>query len=281
MQRIIDPTASATVVAPPALTGTTGYFGPGVPDVSIATRFRYWYATMLQEELMSILAAAGVVVDTTGTVFNQVATTIQSLIGAIPHGVAVFNTPGAFSFTVPAGVTAIEVELWGGGSGSWASTTTIAGGGGSGGGFARKRITGLMPGAVIVGTIGGGGSAGTTAPLAPTAGGASSFGSGPYLSATGGVVNTTTTTSNPASGNLAGVGSGGDVNFYGDDGAQAVSTQGGMGGSGGGAGSGGPNSGTTGRPGYAPGGGASGAGCPTGAANNGAAGASGSCVVRW
>ena len=86
---------------------------------------------------------------------------------------------------------------------------------------------------------------------------------------------------NPASGNLAGVGSGGDVNFYGDDGAQAISTQGGMGGSGGGAGSGGPNSGTIGRAGYAPGGGASGAGCPTGAANNGAAGAAGSCVVRW
>ena len=175
---------------------------------------------------MSILAAAGVVADTTGTVFNQVLTSIQSLIGAVPHGVAVFNSAGAISFTVPAGVTAIEVELWGAGSGSWASTTTIAGGGGSGGGFARKRITGLTPGAVIPGTIGAGGAAGTTAPLAPTAGGASSFGSGPYLSASGGMVNPTTTTSNPASGNLAGVGSGGDVNFYGDDGAQAVSTQG-------------------------------------------------------
>ncbi len=280
MQRITDPTASATVVAPPALTGTTGYFGPGVPGISIATRLRYWYATMLQEELMSILAAAGVAADTTGTVFNQVATSIQALIGAIPHGAQAFNSAGAFSFTVPAGVTAIEVEIWAGGSGSWASTTTIAGGGGSGGGYARKRIAGLTPGAVIPLVVGVGGAAGTTAPVAPTAGGASSFGAGPYLSATGGVVNSTTTTGNPASGNLAGVGSGGDQNFYGGDGGQGIGTQGGMGGCGPMAG-GGPNSGTTGRPGYAPGGGASGAGCPTSTANNGAAGAVGSCVVRW
>lgn len=229
---------------------------------------------------MSILAAAGVVADTTGTVFNQVLTSIQSLIGAVPHGVAVFNSAGAFSFTVPAGVTAIEVELWGGGSGSWASTATIAGGGGSGGGYARKRISGLAPGTVIAGVIGAGGAAGTTAPLAPTAGGASSFGSVPYLSATGGVVNPTTTTGNPVSGNLAGVGSGGDQNYYGGDGGQGIGTQGGLGGCGPMAG-GGPNSGTSGRSGYAPGGGASGAGCPAGIAYNGAAGAIGTCVVRW
>ena len=280
MQRITDPTASATVVAPPALTGTTGYFGPGVPGVSIATRFRYWYATMLQEELMSILAAAGVAADTTGTVFNQVLTSIQSLIGAVPHGAQAFNSAGAFNFTVPAGVTAIEVEIWAGGSGSWASTTTIAGGGGSGGGYARKRITGLTPGTAIPLVVGAGGAAGTTAPVAPTAGGASSFGAGPYVSATGGVVNPSTSTGNPLSGNLAGVGSGGDVNFYGDDGAQAIATQGGMGG-GAGSGSGGPNSGTTGRMGYAPGGGASGGANPSSTAYNGAAGAAGACVVRW
>ena len=228
---------------------------------------------------MSILAAAGVVADTTGTVFNQVATSIQALIGAVPHGVQMFNSAGSFNFTVPAGVTTIEVAIWAGGSGSWASTASIAGGGGSGGGYARKRITGLTPGAVIPLVVGGGG-AGTTAPVAPTAGGASSFGSGPYLSATGGVVNPTNSTGNPMSGNLAGVGSGGDVNFYGDDGAQAIGSQGGMGG-GAGAGSGGPNSGTSGRMGYAPGGGASGAANPSATAYNGAAGAAGACVVRW
>ena len=159
-------------------------------------------------------------------------------------------------------------------------TRSVAAGGGSGGGFARRRISGLTPGALIAGVIGAGGTAGTTAPLAPTGGGASSFAFGPYLSATGGVVNSTTTTSNPASGNLAGVGSGRDQNFYGGDGGQAIGTQGGMGGCGPMA-AGGPNSGTTGRPGYAPGGGASGAGCPTSTAYNGAAGAAGSCVARW
>ena len=72
MQRITDPTAVATLPPPPALTGTTGYFGPAVPGISAATRFRYWVANMWQEEMMSLLAAAGIAADTTGTVFNQV-----------------------------------------------------------------------------------------------------------------------------------------------------------------------------------------------------------------
>ena len=128
MQRIIDPTAVASLPSPPALTGTTGFFGPAVPGISVATRLRYWFANMLQEELMSILAAASITADTTGTVFNQVLLAIKALISAIPHGVQTFTSTG--TFTVPAGVTAVEVEIWGGGSGSWASTTTISAGGG-------------------------------------------------------------------------------------------------------------------------------------------------------
>ena len=287
MQRITDPTASATVVAPPALTGTTGYFGPGVPGVSIATRFRYWYATMIQEELMSILAAAGVAADTTGTVFNQVVTSIQALIGAVPHGVQTFFSPGSFTFTVPAGVTVVEAEIWAGGSGSWASVSGIAGGGGSGGGYARKRIAGLTPDATITVVVGAGGTAGTTVPVAPGAGGASSFGT--WISATGGSVNSLGTTSVPNLGNIAGGGSGGDLNLSGGDGGQGQSNQGGLVFNLGGYGGDGPlsggilNSGTFGNAGRGPGGGGSGAG--TGAAGttayNGAAGAAGACVVRW
>jgi hypothetical protein len=276
MQRIIDPTAVASLPTPPALTGTTGYFGPAVPGISVATRLRYWFVNMLQEELMSVLAAASITADTTGTVFNQVLLSIQALIGAIPHGVQTFT--GSGTFTVPAGVKAVEMEIWGGGSGSWASTTTISAGGGSGGGYARKRVSGLTPGATIAVTIGAGGAAGTTAPLAPTAGGASSFGS--YCSASGGSINGTSSTSNPANGNLGGVGSGGDLNLYGGDGGQAIGNQGGAGGEGplsGGI----ENSGTTGRTGYAPGGGGSGASSIGGTAYNGAAGAAGLCIVRW
>jgi hypothetical protein len=112
------------------LTGTTGYFGPAVPGISPATRVRYWFVTMLQEELMSILAAASVTADTTGTVFNQVLLSIQALIGAIPHGV--HNITSSGTWTVPAGVTVIEVEVWAGGLGSWASVSGMSGGSGGG-----------------------------------------------------------------------------------------------------------------------------------------------------
>jgi hypothetical protein len=182
--------------------------------------------------------------------FRQVLASIQALIAGVPHGVQSFTATG--TFTVPAGVTAVEVELWGGGSGSWASTASVSAGGGSGGGYARKRVSGLVPGAAIAVSIGAGGAAGTTAGLAPTAGGASSFGA--YCSASGGAINPVNTPSAPSNGNLGGVGSGGDLNLYGGDGGQAIGSQGGAGGDGplsGGV----VNSGTTGRAGYAPGGG--------------------------
>jgi hypothetical protein len=286
MQRIIDPTASATLPAPPALTGTTGYFQPAVPGISAATRLRYWFVNMLQEELMSILAAASVTADTTGTVFNQVLLSIQSLIGAIPHGVATITISG--SWTVPAGVTAIDVELWAGGSGSWASVSGYAGGGGSGGGYSRKRISGLTPGATIAVTIGAGGTAGVSGTTAPGPGGASSFGS--YCSATGGVVNPLGNVSTPSLGNLAGVGSGGDLNLYGGDGGEGGVNQGSVIANNGGAGGEGPlsggivnNAGGVGTAGRAPGGGASGAGSGSSGTTPqaAAAGAAGFCTVRW
>jgi len=288
MQRITDPTAVATLPSPPALTGTTGYFGPAVPGISPATRVRYWFVTMLQEELMSILAAAGIAADTTATVFNQVLLSIQALIGAIPHGV--HNITSSGTWTVPAGVTTIEVEVWAGGSGSWASISGMSGGGGSGGGYARKRMTGVTPGAVATVVIGAGGTAGVSGTTAPGAGGASSFVlGGTTISATGGVVNPLGVASAPSLGNLAGVGSGGDVNLYGGDGQSGMQNQGGLVFNLGGFGGEGPlsggviNSGTTGTIGRFPGGGASGAGSGSSGTTPyaGAAGAAGLCVVRW
>lgn len=284
MQRIYDPTAAATLPAPPSLTGTAGYFSGGVPGISAATRVRYWFLNMLQEELMALLALAGITPDTTATVFTQVGAAIQALIAGIPHGVQTFAASG--SFTVPAGVTAVEVELWAGGSGSWASVSGIAGGGGSGGGYARKRLSGVTPGAVIAVTVGVGGTPGASG-VAPGAGGASSFGA--YCTATGGALNGLNTPSSPSLGNMAGVGSGGDINLYGGDGGAGQSNQGGlvfnMAGYGGeGALSGGVlNSGTTGTPGRFPGGGASGAGSGASGTTpyNGSAGAGGCCIVRW
>ncbi len=288
MQRIYDPTAAATLPAPPSLTGTAGYFIGGVPGISAATRVRYWFLNMLQEELMALLALAGIAPDTTATVFTQVGSAIQALIAGIPHGVQTFAASG--SFTVPAGVTAVDVELWAGGSGSWASVSGITGGGGSGGGYARKRISGLTAGGVATIAVGAGGSAGV-AGVAPGAGGASSvtIGGTIVLSATGGVINPLGSVSAPSLGNLAGEGAGGDINLYGGDGGAGVANQGSVVLNLGGYGGDGPlsggivNSGTTGNAGRFPGGGGSGAG--TGAVGTtayaGAAGAGGLCIVRW
>jgi hypothetical protein len=201
-----------------------------------------------------------------------------------PGGVQVFTSNG--TFIVPAPV--FEVEVWAGGSGSWASVSGVAGGGGSGGGYARKRIVGVAIRTAITVTVGTGGSAGLSGTIAPTAGGPSSFGS--YCSATGGVVNPLGTPSVPSLGNLAGVGSGGDVNLYGGDGGIGQANQGGLVFNNGGFGGEGPlsggvvnNAGGVGTPGRAPGGGASGAGSGSSGTtpSAGAAGAAGLIAVRW
>jgi hypothetical protein len=187
---------------------------------------------------------------------------------------------GNGTFTVPTGVTQAEVEVWGGGSGSFASTQSFASGGGSGGGYARKRITGLVAGQTIPITVGFGGAAGNTSGGAPSAGGTSSFGT--YVSATGGNLNVLASTQDPRNGATpGGFGVGGDVNLTGSAGQGAMLTQGGLGG---GAPMGGcQNSGTWGVQGSFPGGGASGAGTGTNGATpyNGANGAAGLVVVRW
>lgn len=203
---------------------------------------------------------------------------LPSLRPGFGSGLQTFTASG--NFTVPGGVTQVEVELWGGGSGTYASNGTIPSGGGSGGGYARKRITGLLAGQVIAVTVGGGGGGGNTSGGVPSAGGTSSF--GPYVSATGGSLNPLASGSNPQNGATpSGVGVGGDVNMSGSAGQAGVLNQGGLGG---GAAMGGcQNSGTWGLTGSFPGGGASGAGTGANSATsyNGAPGAPGLVMVRW
>ena len=203
---------------------------------------------------------------------------LPSLRPGFASGVQSFTNSG--NFTVPAGVTQVEVEIWGGGSGSFASVPGLASGGGSGGGYARKLITGLFPGQIVPVTVGAGGAAGSTSGAAAGPGGTSSFGQ--FVNATGGSLNYLATTAAPENGATPpGIGVGGDVNFVGSAGQAGIYNQGGMGGASpiGGA----QNGGTTGNAGIFPGGGAAGAG--TGAtlntAFNGAAGGGGLVVVRW
>src|SRR5271165_849267 len=110
---------------------------------------------------------------------------LPSLRPGFGSGVKGFTSSG--NFVVPAGVSQVEVELWGAGSGSYASVPGLASGGGSGGGYARKLITGLVPGQVVPVSVGAGGAAGTTGGTAAGPGGTSSFGQ--LVSATGGSLN--------------------------------------------------------------------------------------------
>ena len=203
---------------------------------------------------------------------------LPSLHPGFGSGVQTFSSSG--SFAVPLGVTQVEVEVWGGGSGSFASVSGLPSGGGSGGGYARKLVTGLTPGQVISVTVGAGGTGGTTAGVVAQPGGASNFGQ--FVSATGGSLNYLASAAAPENGATpGGIGVGGDVNFAGSAGQAGISNQGGLGGASpiGGA----QNSGTTGNVGIFPGGGAAGAGTGSSgtAAFNGAAGAGGLVVVRW
>ena len=203
---------------------------------------------------------------------------LPNLAPGFASGVQVL--PASGSFVVPAGISRVEVEVWGAGAGSFASTSSVASGGGSGGGYARKRVTGLAPGQTIPVTIGLGGAGGTTAGAPAGAGGSSSFGT--YASATGGALNATASISNPQNGATpGGIGIGGDLNLMGSSGQSAFMSAAGIGGA---APMGGmQSSGSVGVAGVFPGGGAGGAG--TGANGttpySGAAGANGLVVVRW
>jgi len=127
--------------------------------------------------------------------------------GAPPHGVQTFTSSG--TFTVPAGVTSIEVEVWGAGSGGVGGSSAS----GSAGGYAWGLYT-VVSGATETVTIGTGGTGyAGSASTSSGAGGSSSFGA--LCSATGGLSVSYVPTSRPVDG---GVGSGGQLNFSGSAG---------------------------------------------------------------
>jgi hypothetical protein len=100
---------------------------------------------------------------------------------------------GNGTFTVPAGVTNITVEVWGAGGGgggrSGSNNTTARGGGG--GAYARSVLQ-VSPGDSFAIEIGQGGTGGVGTNNGQ-AGGASSFGAEPLVSAAGGAAGTSST----------------------------------------------------------------------------------------
>ncbi|QXZ71879.1 DUF2793 domain-containing protein [Agrobacterium sp. S7/73] len=205
---------------------------------------------------------------------------ISGLLTSLARGVGVqsYTTAGTFTWTAPAGVTRVEVELWAGGGGA-ASAPNVNGqyGGAAGAGGYSLGVYDVTPGAKYTVVVGAGGSgaltANSNAPGAP--GGLSSFspeGGSALIYATGGQRGEPRSVggSGPGQGmlgtilnlrSMGGSGSGAGVN---DPPVGGSAARGGAGG-------------LTGSPGTQPGGGAGGAyfnGVP-------AAGAAGLVLLRW
>ena len=120
--------------------------------------------------------------NSTGVLFND--STQQNTAWIGPRA-QVFIASG--TFTVPTGVTAVMVRVFGGGGGGSGSVTSCpptSGAMGGVGGFVQALISGLTPGQNISVTVGAGGNGGAWSGSASSgsAGGTSSFGT--YATAT-------------------------------------------------------------------------------------------------
>jgi hypothetical protein len=193
------------------------------------------------------------------------------------------------SWTCPAGVTSVKVEMWAGGGGGYRGASEVAGGGAGGGAYSRLNAFVCTPGnsyAYVVGTGGASSTDGvdtnwvnaatglakagkTGTPSAGGAGGASASGVGnaKYSGGTG------------YWGSPPG-GGGGESGYASGVGTTATSQTGASGTDGGNGGNGG-NANSAGSPGTAPGGGGGGGGEPTGASKAGGAGAAGKIVLTY
>lgn len=184
--------------------------------------------------------------------------------------VQIFTTNG--NFTVPCGVTSIQVECWGGGGGGAGDGTsnTTAGCGGGGGGYSLAVIS-VTPGVVIPYTVGTGGAGGASGANG-TAGTATTFS---VVTAAGGAGGR----AEAAGGGAGGAGS----TTNGNNGLCTATTTGGAGGSSpsGGAGGAGGANGVNGGVGSAPGGGGGGSGNRSGGAEDGGAGARGQIRITY
>ncbi|MBK8547619.1 MAG: hypothetical protein IPL63_09635 [Saprospiraceae bacterium] len=155
-----------------------------------------------------------------------------------------YNVAGSHTFTVPAGVTSITVETWGGGGRGGSRTTGTDGTGGGGGGAYSRQVFAVTPGQVLNVNVGAGSSSNTAA------GGDSWVSPGTvttaFVLAKGGNSAASNTTTGATGGSSAsGIGT---IKFSGGNGANGVSTtsSGGGGSSAGTAANGTNASGTTG-----------------------------------
>lgn len=138
----------------------------------------------------------------------------------------IYNTAGAGTYSKNASAKYIRVRLWGGTGGGGAASANAggqpaAGGGGAGAGYSEEVIQNSTLNSTESYTVGAAGAAGTGSSGAPGnggAGGTSSFGTTPYLSATGGGGGTRGNNSGTFAGGTPGNGSNGDLNLTGQKG---------------------------------------------------------------
>jgi hypothetical protein len=283
MHRIDTPTAQKDKFG----TGKNGFTRGNPQTGTPATDLDDDYFDMLQEEMVSVVEAAGIALDKSK--HNQLLVAIKDLI---PYqNIVSFTTPGVTNWPVPEAIKRgrkCKVIVIGGGASGSIGSVTAGGSGGAAGGESRKLIdlTGI---ASVTITVGAGGAPVTTASTNGKAGGSSSFGS--YCSATG------APQSNISSGQAGGEGSGGDINLRGEPSAPSVlcsyvgSTQDRAGGTGGGQGGGAAQNGAaqfdgsveTKRDGAAPGSGGAGVAPYSGGATTfrSGAGAPGAVYIYW
>lgn len=207
-----------------------------------------------------------------------------------------FDTPGTTNWTVPTGVTSITVEAWGGGGGGGGLGTSSTNARGGGGGAYAQSLLAVTPGDNYTLTVGAGGAGGAAGANPGSAGGASTFGSGPLVRAAGGSLGSAATS---GAGGLGGTvaASVGDILFRGGNansgggggagstgpGGDAVGTTGGAGTTvgGGDGGSAATSGNSAGANGSAYGGGGSGARRQAGSARAGGAGAPGAVRITY
>ncbi len=171
--RIDDINASAALPALPTdYVGTPGYFqGKIIQTGQLATRIRYWWLNMVQEELIAPVLRAGIAL-VKGT-NNQLLTAMLTLFGG--QTTCWRYLYATTTLTVPVWGGGIEYELVGGGGGGGAAGASGSGGGGGAGGEAWGWCP-LVPGQQILATIAAGGTNGAVAGNIAAAGGTTSLG---------------------------------------------------------------------------------------------------------
>jgi hypothetical protein len=144
------------------------------------------------------------------------------------HSFQIFTSGTAATYTKPANVTSILVEVIGGGGGGGgsfgAATTIAAGGGGGSGGYARLFVASAA--STYTYTVGAGGAGGTAGANTGSTGGTSTF-SASLLQATGGLGGVgnggaTATIASYAIGGAPGAGTNGNINSTGSPGSPGL-----------------------------------------------------------